>query len=111
MYSTFDLISSENVCPRLIEAVFESMFHDKVLIITAKSVKMHFGTSTKNYQNNKKRAIEFVQTGIQQKASWVHFLHNCMGAWHARSKQDDLADALLLIMYYLDTYSNQMNGQ
>ena len=24
-------------------------------------------------------------------------------------KQDDLADALLLVMYYLDTYSNQLN--
>ena len=24
-------------------------------------------------------------------------------------KQDDLADALLLVMYYLDTYSNQLS--
>jgi len=25
-------------------------------------------------------------------------------------KQDDLADSLLLVMYYLDTYSNQLTG-
>ena len=89
---------------RIIEAVFETLFFEKVLIITAKSVKMHFGTSTKNYRGNKKKAVEFVQQGIEQRAPWVNYMQDCMGAWQKRSKQDDLADALMLLLYYIDTY-------
>ena len=89
---------------RIIEAAFETMFFDKVLIITAKSVKMHFGTSMKNYRNNKKRAIEFVQTGIEQCAPWSSYLCDSMEVWNMRSKQDDLADALMLLLYYIETF-------
>ena len=31
-------------------------------------------------------------------------------AFSGVKKQDDLADSLLLVMYYLDTYSNQLTG-
>lgn len=89
---------------RIIEAAFETMFYDKVLIITAKSVKMHFGTSTKNYRNNKKKAVEFVQTGMDLSAPWVCYLQGCTDVWQMRSKQDDLADALMLLLYYIETY-------
>jgi hypothetical protein len=32
-------------------------------------------------------------------------------AFRSDAKQDDLADSLLLVMYYLDTYSNQLINQ
>ena len=83
---------------RIIEAVFHTLFFDRCVCVHAKNVKMHFGTSMKNYKDNKRRAIEYVAANLPVFApGWEE-------SFHASSKKDDLADALLLIQYYLSTF-------
>ena len=93
---------------KVIEAVFHSRFFDKTIILPAQSIKMHFDLSCKNYRANKKKAVEFIDTqfnGLLQS----HFINitewHCF--WHAQVKKDDLADSLLMILYYLHSYSDE----
>ena len=94
---------------RIIEAVLQCMFFDRCQVINARSVKMHYGLSTRNYRANKAKAVEWASAFVVNNASV--FLPGVADLFNRNSKQDDLADSLLLVMYYLDTYSNQMNGQ
>ena len=91
---------------RIIEAVLQTMFYEKCLIISARSVKMHYDLSTKNYRSNKAKAVQWV-LGFTR-ANPEAFDTSCMNVFTNKSKQDDLADSLLLVLYYLDTYSNQV---
>ncbi len=90
---------------RIIESVIQTMFFDKCLIINARCVKAHYGLSTRNYRANKAKAIEWAHTFV---AGNPHVFDPNVSQRLAGAKQDDLADALLLVMYYLDTYSNQL---
>lgn len=92
---------------RIVEAILQTMFHDKCTIISARSVKMHYDLSTKNYRANKQKAVQWA--GDFLRANPHAFEVEASGNWHVQRKQDDLADSLLLVMYYLDTYSNQLS--
>lgn len=96
---------------RIVEAVLQSMYYADCTVVSARSVKVHYGLSTHNYRTNKAKAVEWA----------VAFVDNNPSAFSARaalaleqfqraSKQDDLADSLLLVMYYLDTYSNHLSS-
>ena len=91
---------------RVVEAVLQTMFFDRCTVISARSVKAHYNLSTKNYRNNKLKAIQWMNEFMSRNplAFDPQVLQSC---WKHK-KKDDLADALLLIMYYLDTYSNQL---
>jgi len=89
---------------RIIEAVFEALF-DNCIIISARSVKAHYNLSTKNYRANKQKAIEWATRFVENNE--VVFKVD-VGQFTKLKKQDDMADSLLLVMYYLDTYSNQL---
>ena len=91
---------------RIIEAVVQALFFERCLIISARSVKMHYNLSTKNYKANKQRAVEWAKEFI--KSSPTAFTKGTEAVFHNSKKLDDLADSLLLVMYYLDTYSNQL---
>ena len=69
-------------------------------------MKVHYDLSTKNYRANKQKAVTWA--GAFLKANPHAFEASATVNWANNSKQDDLADSLLLIMYYLDTYSNQL---
>jgi hypothetical protein len=90
---------------RIIEAVFESLYHPICKVINARSVKMHYGLSTRNYRANKQKAVEWATNYTQNNPDV--FVEGIDFATH--KKKDDLADCLLLVMYYLDTYSNQLS--
>tara|TARA_R100000951_G_scaffold115508_1_gene123805 strand:+ start:714 stop:1247 length:534 start_codon:yes stop_codon:yes gene_type:complete len=94
---------------RIVEAILQTLFYDRCIVISARSVKVHYDLSTKNYRANKQKAVvwatEFLQSNPQA------FEAIACGNWHEKRKQDDLADSLLLVMYYLDTYSNQMTSE
>jgi hypothetical protein len=89
---------------RIIEAVLQSMFFDRCHVIHARSVKAHYGLSMNNYRLNKAAAITWVKQFIEQNPQVFHESLTLL----APKKQDDLADALLLVLYYLDTYSKQL---
>ena len=91
---------------RIIESVLQALFFDRCVIINARSVKAHYGLGMKNYRMNKQRAVEWATAFVGNNVS--AFAPGVMGAFDRQTKRDDLADSLLLVAYYLDTYSNQL---
>ena len=90
---------------RIVEAILQAMFYAICTVISARSVKLHYNLSTKNYRANKQKAVQWAQHFL--KANETAFDSTCLNSFANKSKQDDLADSLLLVLYYLDTYSNQ----
>lgn len=91
---------------RIIEAVLHASYYDNCTIISARSVKLHYDLSTKNYKQNKQKAVLWASSFLE--ANPHAFTPGVPTVWAAKGKRDDLADSLLLVMYYLDTYSNQL---
>ena len=93
---------------RIVEALLQYAFYDKCHVISARSVKLHYGLSTKNYRGNKAKAVEWAEAfcNVNPHA----FAPDVQNLFLKTKKQDDLADALLLVMYYLDTYSTQLSN-
>ena len=56
-------------------------------------------------RQNKVKAVEWAKDFMKQNA--LIFAPGTAEHFLASTKQDDLADSLLLAMFYLDTYSNQ----
>jgi hypothetical protein len=94
---------------RIVESVLQSMFFDRCQIISARSVKVHYDLSTKNYRLNKQKAVDWAKRFVQHNpGAFVDEL--AADAFGKAAKQDDLADSLLLVMYYLNTYSNHLTS-
>lgn len=93
---------------RIIEAVLQSMFFDITVIVNARSVKAHYNLGTKNYRLNKQRAVQWADQFVEHNPG--AFIENVTTSFRVKHKKDDLADSLLLVTYYLDTYSNQLSS-
>ena len=90
---------------RIIEAVIHALYFDKTIIMPAQVVKMHFHLNTGNYKANKKAAVDFIALRFMDLLpSMLSNCHEMFMVWVHESKQDDLADSLLMVLYYLDTY-------
>jgi hypothetical protein len=95
---------------RIIEALLQSFFYDICIIINPRSVKMHYGTSRGDYRLNKSAAVDWATLFVEKNPT--AFSQSTSAAFEVKgAKKDDLADSLLLILYYLDTYSNQLSAQ
>ena len=92
---------------RIIESVLHCMFFEKCVVVNARCVKLHYDLGTRNYRANKAKAVEWVHTFIDSNPTAFSETAR-VGAFRKSTKQDDLADALIMVMYYLDTYSNQI---
>jgi len=93
---------------RIIESLMQSMYFDRCIVISARSVKAHYDLSTRNYRANKQKAVQWATNFIWQNPQV--FVDEIRESYRAAKKQDDLADSLLMLMYYLDTYSNQLTS-
>ena len=94
---------------RIVESVIQALFFERCVIISARSVKVHYDLSTKNYRANKQKAVAWASQFVAQNPQ--AFKDGVVaGSFRGATKQDDLADSLLLLMYYLDTYSNQLTS-
>lgn len=93
---------------RIVEAVLQALFYERCVIISARSVKMHYDLSTRNYRQNKQKAVLWAKGFVR--ANEHVFEPGAAVPFSNAAKQDDLADSLLLVMYYLDTYSNQFTS-
>ena len=93
---------------RIVEAVIQTLYYDVCTIINARSVKAHYDLGTKNYKLNKQRAIEWADAFVSNNPN--AFFGDVAEKFKGVKKRDDLADSLLLITYYLDTYSNQLSS-
>ena len=90
---------------RIIEAILHAMFYPVCEVMSAKFVKQHFDLSTKNYRQNKKVAVDWVQAYLDSAyQADVRNLPECREIFSASNKKDDLADALLMLLYFLNTY-------
>lgn len=94
---------------RIVEAVLQTLFFERCVIISARSVKAHYNLGTKNYRMNKQRAVEWTTCFLKNNPS--AFAHAVADPFAQQHKKDDLADSLLLVAYYLDTYSNQLSSK
>ena len=90
---------------RIIESLIQFAYYDKCHVINARSVKLHYGLSMRNYRLNKNKAVEWA-VDFMAKNPQV-FDVTPTEVFRASTKKDDYADSLLLVMYYLDTFSRQ----
>ena len=95
---------------RIICAVFETLFHNysTVHVIPPRQVKAHYDLSRGSYNANKAASVAWVRKWLTANSHVV--LRTCQANWSRAKKQDDLADALLLVLFYLDTFSNQLTS-
>ena len=92
---------------RIIESVLEALYYDSCVRIGPRAIKLHYDISTKSYNSNKRKAVEWAMQFMDRNA--VAFSsEDLIDKFKRAKKQDDMADALLLLLYYLDTYSNQL---
>ena len=91
---------------RIVESVLQALFYDRCYVIDPKSVKAHYNLSLKNYKANKQRAVEWAAdfVGANPRAFATE---TPLANFSNHKKKDDLADALLLLAYFLDTFSLQ----
>lgn len=89
---------------RIIESVVQALHYDKCIVVSPRLVKMHFGLSRGNYRLNKQAAVQYMQSFVQSAPDL--FEPGLVEAALGSTKQDDLADALLMLLYYSDTYSD-----
>jgi len=95
---------------RIVESVLQALFFDRCYVIDPKSVKAHYNLSLKNYRLNKARAVEWAADFVS--ANPRAFVGETpLANFTNQKKKDDLADALLLLAYFLDTYSIQADDQ
>ena len=93
---------------RIIEAVLHSLFYARCTVLSPRVIKQHYGLCTRNYRANKQKAVEWANNFLENNPGV--FTIACAELYKTNKKRDDLADALLVLMYYLDTYSNQLTG-
>ncbi len=106
---------------RIIESILQTMFFEKCYVISPRCIKVHYDISTRNYRSNKAKAVDWANNYVDANP-FVFATEPCVVGTHHRfegiaskfknsSKKDDLADALLMVMYFLDTYSNQLRNE
>ena len=75
-------------------------------MLSPRSIKMHYSLCMRDYRKNKIAAVEFIRTHLTTHPQLVEPV--LAQKFHTSRKQDDLADSLLMLLYYLDTYSNAL---
>ena len=91
---------------RIIESVIQALYYDKCVVVSPRLIKMHYDLSTKSYKGNKAKAVEWATDFALNNPE--AFATGITDTFSASKKKDDMADALIMILYYLDTYSNQL---
>ncbi len=79
---------------KVIQTAFQCFFWDKAHLISPRSVRCHFKISTGNYAKNKKASVrKIAELDIPHKNKmWFERFE--------KSKRDDVADAILIALYY-----------
>jgi hypothetical protein len=91
---------------RIIESVIQALYFDKCIVVSPRLVKMHYNLSTKSYKGNKDKAIDWaIEFALENPQAFASGVTN---EFSLSKKKDDMADALIMVLYYLDTYSNQL---
>ena len=70
------------------------MFFERCVVINARCVKLHYKIGTRNYKQNKAKAVEFARAFTASNPAL--FATDVAERFLQGGKQDDLADALIL---------------
>ena len=87
---------------RIIESVLHGLFFNRCKVIMPRCVKMHYKLSGKDYRENKAKAVLWTRAYVPLQTAL--FADNVGDVFEKSNKKDDLADALLLLLYYMHTY-------
>ena len=79
---------------KVIATAFQCFFWDKAHLVSPRSVRCHFGISTGDYAKNKKASIALIPTLSIPAQNQLLF------QTFDKSKRDDVADAMLLALYW-----------
>ena len=102
--------TAEEDVPSVAAALLQMTFFEICTVISARSVKAHYNLSRGNYKANKEAAVEWVVDFISSNGLNSFGVNGTAAFTMKGATQDDLADSLLLLLYYLDTYSNQLTS-
>ena len=91
---------------RIIESVVQALYYEKCIVVSPRLIKMHYDLSTKSYRGNTAKAVEWVTEFALSNPQ--AFAPGVTKEYSLSKKKDDMADALIMVLYYLDTYSNQL---
>lgn len=92
---------------RILESILHALYYENTIILNPRCVKVHYGLSRKDYRLNKAAACEWCEQFMRTNGASVACAE-VVDSYFSEKKRDDLSDAVLLLMYYLDTYSNQL---
>ena len=91
---------------RIIQSVIQALYYEKCIVVSPRLVKMHYDLSTKSYKGNKAKAVEWAtEFALSNPDTFAAGITN---EFSLSKKKDDMADAMIMVLYYLDTYSNQL---
>jgi len=79
---------------KVIATAFQCFFWGKSCLISPRSVRCHFKISTGNYKKNKRASIDIIPNLPINKTNITLFNS------YPASKKDDVADAILIALYY-----------
>lgn len=87
---------------KVIQTAFQCFFWGKSYLISMRSVRVHFAISTGNYAKNKKASVAIIPslTISSQNKQWFDRLD--------ASKRDDVADAILIGLYWVEKGCEKM---
>lgn len=81
---------------KVIAAAFECFYWGKTHMVSPRSVRCHFDISTGNYAKNKKASVDIIPSLPISSSNKQWFQR------FDKKKRDDVADAMLLAMYWND---------
>ena len=85
-----------------VQCMFAIQNYDTAIVVKPQHVKKQYDISKRDYKLNKQAACAWAQQFVTEMPDF--FSLGCVQAYHDEAKQDDMADALLLVRFFLDTY-------
>lgn len=99
LFKDMDVLLIENQmksCYRVISASFRCFFFKQAIKVSPLAVRKYFKISHSNYKKNKAASVKFARTFLN-KTQLIRF--------EASKKKDDMADAIIMIQWYLSKKS------
>ena len=87
---------------KTLEQMLHLKFYERVLIVQPRAVKKHYGCATRNYEANKRAAVRWASELVAAEAEL--FEPEAVASFESEAKQDDMADALMLVCFFRQTY-------
>ena len=85
-----------------LEQMLHLKFFERVLIVQPRALKAHYGCATGNYEQNKRAAERWARGLVAAEPEL--FEPVALESFVSEAKQDDMADALMLVCFFRDTY-------